>query len=128
MLEEGKFQEKYIEVYLDFQQCLKRMAKIVAIVLTCFGFIAWKINKDFALIVFIISSGFQVCLLAEDLILRSNEEIQTIKTMLYKYRAYNINIFKLFIKIHSEDIDDATLKIELNKLVQEKKEILNIES
>ena len=85
-LEEGKFQEKYIEFYLEKQRYIKRTVKIIAIVFAFIGIVSWEFNKLVSSIIFVACATFQVLLVAEDLLFRSPEERETIQKILSDYR------------------------------------------
>lgn len=127
-LEEGIFQEKYIEFYLEKQRYIKRTVKIIAIVFAFIGIVSWEFNKLVSSIIFVACATFQVLLVAEDLLFRSPEEIATIQKILSDYRKYNLEVFAVVTKIVIKNTTNEDLVTDINRLLNIKREILDIES
>ena len=127
-LEEGKFQEKYIEFYLEKQRYIKRTVKTIAIVFAFIGIVSWEFNKLVSSIIFVACATFQVLLVAEDLLFRSPEEIAAIQKILSDYRKYNLEVFAVVTKIVIKNTTNEDLVTDINRLLNIKREILDIES
>ena len=67
-------------------------------------------------------------LVAEDLLFRSPEEIATIQKILSDYRKYNLEVFTVVTKIVIKNTTNEDLVTDINRLLNIKREILDIES
>ena len=67
-------------------------------------------------------------LVAEDLLFRSPEEIATIQKILSDYRKYNLEVFAVVTKIVIKKTTNEDLVTDINRLLNIKREILDIES
>ena len=67
-------------------------------------------------------------LVAEDLLFRSPEEIATIQKILSDYRKYNLEVFAVVTKIVIKNTTNEDLVTDINRLLNIKREILDIES
>jgi len=102
---------------------------IVAVFVFAFiGIVSWEFNKLVSSIIFVACATFQVLLVAEDLLFRSPEEIATIQKILSDYRKYNLEVFTVVTKIVIKNTTNEDLVTDINRLLNIKREILDIES
>jgi len=87
-----KYGELYLTKYLGLQKRLKKIFQIAALVISMSGILSWKFFEDYVWIAFLLIALIQLVLLVEDVIIRSDKEIEEIAELRMMYTKY---FFKL---------------------------------
>ncbi|WP_299758675.1 hypothetical protein [uncultured Pontibacter sp.] len=102
-----KFGETYLAQYISLQQYLRRTFKILTLVLSSSGALGWAIWKPIAGIACGIIAVMQVLSMIENLLFRTEEEIQKVCDLRTMYIKYLNKIEQLWVAYSNGDLSES---------------------
>lgn len=84
--------------YLELQRFLKRTFQVLTFIISVSGILGWKYFEEYVWIALILIAVFQLLLLIENVIIRSDKEIEDISNLRMMYTRYFNKIELLWTK------------------------------